>query len=110
MERVPGTGPLTQSPLRGAGFELPAGAALSREAVQKRQAVAIKAAERLLLDVPGDHAPEQVLAQSGRGRAAELDPPAPPKRIERKRADGTISAASAAESNTGVRMAKHSDS
>src|SRR5437763_1470050 len=80
--------PLILAKEHRAGFELAtAGAAVPREAVQEQQAVAIKPAEGPRLDVPRDHAPEQVLAQTGRGRAAELRPPAPPKRVQRKRAD-----------------------
>src|SRR6266496_3769773 len=56
----------------GAGFELPtAGAALAREAVQERQAVAIKTPEGLLLQPHGDHAREQIFAQTRRRLAAE---------------------------------------
>jgi hypothetical protein len=74
----------------GAGFELPARwTALACEAVQEPQAVAIKSAKGLLLQVMGDHAPEQVLAQSRRRLAAEDCLPAPPKRFGRKRADAS---------------------
>src|SRR5215211_1201780 len=71
-----------------AGFEVAtAGTALSREAVQERQGLAIETAERPLLDAPGDHPSQQVLAQTRRRRAAEHRPPVPPKSIERERAD-----------------------
>jgi hypothetical protein len=57
------------------------------EAVQVRQAVAIKTPEGLFLDSHRDHAAQEFPAQTGRGLAAEHRPPAPPKRVRRKRAD-----------------------
>ena len=57
------------------------------EAVQERHAVAIKTPEGLFLDPHRYHAPEEFSAQTRRGLAAEYRPPAPPKRIRRKRAD-----------------------
>ena len=73
-----------------AGFELStARATLAREAVKESQTVVIKTAEGPLLQTPGDHATEQVPAQT-RGRcASEFCPPASPKGIERKRADAS---------------------
>src|SRR4051812_34284150 len=74
----------------GAGFELPTRwTASASEAGQEFQAVAIKTAKGLLLQVMGDHAPEQVLAQNRRRLAAERCLPAPPKRFGRKRADAS---------------------
>jgi hypothetical protein len=58
-----------------------------REALQERQALAIKTAEGLFLDPHRDHSSEDIPAQTRRGLAAEHRPPAPPKRIRRKRAD-----------------------
>jgi len=76
--------------IRRHAAELPARwTALACEAVQERQAVTIKTAKGLLLQVMGDHAPEQVLAQSRRRLAAEDCLPAPPKRFGRKRADAS---------------------
>jgi hypothetical protein len=70
-----------------AGFELAAGrAAVARQTLQERQAFPIKAAKGLLLHAPGHHSPRQVLAQARRRRSSEDRPPAPPKRIKRKRA------------------------
>jgi hypothetical protein len=60
-----------------------------REALQERQALAIKTAERLLLDPHRDHAAQEILAQTRRRLAAEHRLPAPPKRIRRKRADAS---------------------
>src|SRR6202521_5383718 len=62
-----------------AGFELATGrAVVSREAVQERQAVAIKTPEGPLLDLPGDHATQHVLAQTRRGGGGAVLPPAAP--------------------------------
>jgi hypothetical protein len=73
-----------------AGFELAtARAALAREAVEERQTDSIKTAEGPLLQTPGDHATEQVPAQTGGGWASEFCPSASPKYIERKRADAS---------------------
>jgi len=65
----------------------PAGTALSCEALQEIQAVTIKATKSLLLDSVGNHLPQEVLAQTRRGRAAEHRPPVPPNGIKRKQAD-----------------------
>src|SRR6516165_12112553 len=65
-----------------AGFKLAsARVATSREAVQKPQTVAVKAAEGPLLDVQGDHATEKARAQARRRRAAETRSPHPPQPI-----------------------------
>src|SRR5271165_4096122 len=70
-----------------AGLELaPGRAAVARQAVQERQAFAIEAAEGLLLQAPSNHSPQQVLAQACRRRSSEDHTPAPPKHINRKRA------------------------
>ena len=72
----------------GPRFELATGRALvSREALQEPQAVAIKTAKSSLLQARGKHATQQVLAQTGRGRASEHLPPLPPQRIDPKRTD-----------------------
>src|SRR5438128_331628 len=74
----------------GAGFELPpVRTALARQPIQKSQAVAIEAAESLLLDLPGDHTRQQVFAQGRRRYASEHGPPAPPKGIAGKRSDAS---------------------
>src|SRR5438552_9205344 len=74
----------------GAGFELPPPrTALARQPIQKSQAVAIEAAESLLLDLPGDHSRQQVFAQSRRWYASECSPPTPPKGITRKPPDAS---------------------
>ena len=74
----------------GAGFELARGrAALARKTIQEGQAGAIKTAEGLLLEPHGDHAREQIFAQTRRRLAAEERLPAPPKRFGRKRADAS---------------------
>src|SRR5439155_21948726 len=49
-------------------------------------AVPIEAAKGAFLQGPGNHAPQQVLAQGRRRRSSEDHPPAPPKGIKRKRA------------------------
>jgi hypothetical protein len=70
-----------------AGFELaPGRAAVARQTLQERQAFPIKAAKGLLLQAPGHHSPQQVLAQTRRRRSSEDRPPAPSKGIKRKRA------------------------
>jgi hypothetical protein len=70
-----------------AGFEPAAGrAAVARQTLQERQAFPIKAAKGPFLHAPGDHSPQQVLAQSRRRRSSEDRSPAPPKGIKRKRA------------------------
>jgi hypothetical protein len=69
-----------------AGFEVtPWSRNLSCQALQERPAFAIEAAESPLLDAAGDHASEQVLAQSGRRRSSKDRPPVPPESIEGQR-------------------------
>jgi hypothetical protein len=58
---------------------------MARQTLQELQAIPIKAAKGLFLHAPGDHSPQQVLAQSRRRRSSEHRPPAPPKGIQRKR-------------------------
>jgi hypothetical protein len=48
--------------------------------------IPIKPAKGLFLHAPGNHSPQQVLAQTRRRRSSEDRPPAPPKGIKRKRA------------------------
>jgi hypothetical protein len=70
-----------------AGFEPAAGrAGAARQTLQQAQAFTIKAANGLFLQAPGQHSPQEVLAQTGRRRSPEDRPPTPPKRIKRKRA------------------------
>jgi hypothetical protein len=70
-----------------AGFEpAPGRATVARQAVQEAQAFPVKAAKGPLLQAPGDHSPQQVLAQSRRRRSSEDHSPASPKGIKRKRA------------------------
>ena len=72
----------------GPGFKLATWRALvSREALQEPQAVAIKAAKSSLLQARGEHATQQVLAQTGRGHPSEHQPPLSPQRIEPERTD-----------------------
>ena len=72
----------------GPRFELATWRALvSREALQEPQAVAIKTAKSSLLQARGNHATQQVLAQTGRGHPSEHQPPLPPQRIDPKRTD-----------------------
>jgi hypothetical protein len=59
---------------------------MTRQTVQEPEALPIKPAKGLLLHAPGNHSPQQALAQSRRRRLSEHRPPAPPKGIERKRA------------------------
>src|SRR5438132_6184421 len=74
----------------GAGLELTAPrTVVARQAVQKCQAVTIEAAEGLLLDLPGDHARQQIFAQGRRRYASEHGPPTPPKGIAGKRSDAS---------------------
>src|SRR5215510_12949761 len=69
------------------GLELaPGRAAMARQTLQEGQAFPIEAAKGVLLHAPGDHSPQQVLAQSRGWRSSEHRPPAPPKGIKRKRA------------------------
>jgi len=70
-----------------AGFELaPGRAAVARQTLQEHQAFPIKPAKGLFLHAPGNHSPQQVLAQTRRRRSSEDRPPAPPKGVKRKRA------------------------
>src|SRR5262249_34489078 len=70
-----------------AGFELtPGRAAMARQTVQELQALPIKAAEGLLLQAPGDHSPQQVLAQRRTRRSSDTHAPAPPQGVNGKRA------------------------
>ena len=70
-----------------AGFELaPRGAGAARQTLQQAQAFSIKAAKGMFLQAPNQHLRQQVLVQTGRRRSPENGPPAPPKRIKRKRA------------------------
>jgi hypothetical protein len=72
----------------GPGFELATWRALvSREALQEPQAVAVKTAKSSLLQARGNHATQQVLAQSGGGNSTEHQPPLTPRRIEPQRTD-----------------------
>jgi hypothetical protein len=59
----------------GPGFELATWQALvSREAFQEPQAVAIKTAKSSLLQARGNHATQQVLAQTSGSHASEHQP------------------------------------
>ena len=73
----------------GPRFELATWQALvSREALQEPQAVAIKTAKSSLLQARGNHATQQVLAQTGGGHPSEHQlplPPQPSSRSERMR-------------------------
>src|SRR5947209_19031464 len=70
------------------GFELETWQVLvSREAFQEPQAVAIKSAKSSLLQARGNHATQQVLAQTAGGHASEHQPPLPPQCIEPERTD-----------------------
>jgi hypothetical protein len=72
----------------GPGFKLAAWQALlSRQTFQEPQAVAIKTAKRSLLQVRGNHATQQVFAQSSGSPASEHQPPLPSQRIEPERTD-----------------------
>jgi hypothetical protein len=62
---------------------------MARQTVQEPQAFPIQAAKSLLLHAPGNHSPQQVLAQSRRRRSSEHGLPAPPKCIKRKRPDAS---------------------
>ena len=73
---------------RRPGFELATWQVLvSREAFQEPQAVAIKTAKSSLLQARGDHATQQVFAQTSGGHPSEHQPPLPPQRIEPERTD-----------------------
>ena len=62
-----------------AGLELaPGRAGAARQTLQEAHAFSIKAAKGLLLHAPGNHSPQQVLAQTTRGRSPEHRPPTPP--------------------------------
>ena len=72
----------------GPGFELaPWQALVWHEAFQEPQAVAIKTAKSSLLQARGNHATQQVLAQTSGGHASEHQLPLPPQRIEPERTD-----------------------
>ena len=60
---------------------------MSRKALQEPQAGAIKATKSSLLQARGNHATQQVLAQTGSGHPSEHQPPLPPQRIEPERTD-----------------------
>jgi hypothetical protein len=63
----------------------PGRAAVTRQSVQELEAFPIKPAKGLLLQAISNHSPQEVFAQSrGRG-SSKHQPPAPPKRIKRKR-------------------------
>jgi hypothetical protein len=67
----------------GPEFELPRWrTVLSRQASQEPQAIAIETAKNPLLQMCGNHAAQQVLAQTTRGHASEHQPPLPPQCIE----------------------------
>jgi hypothetical protein len=66
----------------GPEFELASWrAVLSRQALQEPQAIAIETAKNPLLQARGNHAAQQVLAQTTRGHASEHQPPLPPQCI-----------------------------
>jgi hypothetical protein len=72
----------------GPGFELATWQALlKREVFQEPQAVAIKTAKSSLLQARGNHATQQVLAQTSGGHTSEHQPPLPPQGIEPERTD-----------------------
>jgi len=58
---------------------------MAHQTLQEGQAFPIEAAKGVLLHAPGDHSPQQVLAQSRRRRSSERRLPTPPKGIKRKR-------------------------
>ena len=60
---------------------------MSREAFQEPQAVAIKTAISSLLQARGDHATQEVLAQTSEGNASKRQPPVPPQCIEPEQTD-----------------------
>ena len=73
-----------------AGFEVtPWPRNLSGQALQQRPAFAIEAAESPLLDAAGNHASEQVLAETSRRRSSEDGLPAPPKGSKGKRSQAS---------------------
>ena len=53
------------------GLTMAGRAAVARQTLQERQAFPIKAAKGLLLQAPGHHSPQQVLAQTRRRRFAQ---------------------------------------
>jgi hypothetical protein len=71
----------------GAGFEpAPGRAAVARQTLQEPQAFSIETAKDLLLQAPGHHSPQQILAKTRMRRSPEDRTPAPSKDIKRKRA------------------------